>query len=320
MIPLTRIGAPTEWKEASLAMGFDRFVTAEDDFSTAFTNDGEAKLNTRICGVYFWITADGQTYVGKSKDIRSRLRQHRKFHRDLTHASFQPISEQFLAEEERRLIQMAERAGWPLRNVLEVSKSTSQRELDRFLEPKILEEFPYIGNPIAWTERQRQDFVILGRRQKSKLASYMDDPEFLQLTTAAVTTFVTACIPEPLITEHRFWSVTLFPKGSLLVARVNAGIQEVFTVAVKSGAVELRIISPAGFGNRVTEALYRSGARASHLDWETCADVLQGGRSLETVRGHVVSLMRLTSPLNSASHCPGLLDVEVARRLMETSK
>lgn len=70
------------WSKIARENGFREFLSASDGFSRT-TTSGRRWGSQNCPGIYFWLAADGEAYVGQSVRPQSRLRQHMRAHGDI---------------------------------------------------------------------------------------------------------------------------------------------------------------------------------------------------------------------------------------------
>lgn len=70
------------WKQFVIKRGFTDFVSPEDKFTALLTTKAKW-LKSKEAGIYVWIAENGEVYVGQSKSLIHRLRQHYKVHPDI---------------------------------------------------------------------------------------------------------------------------------------------------------------------------------------------------------------------------------------------
>lgn len=284
------------WHRLALENGFTDFLSTNDQFRR-LSGSNRAWSGTRP-GIYFWLAADGEAYVGQSVVPRSRLGQHIKAHGDLVHAAFQPCARAELDSLEQKLVDIVGRH-FPLRNIKFALSTASAVPFDQLVSPTEQQAF-LAGETIA--DHQWRALDEHERRQSKKFERFTADSKSAE-AIACVRLFLTHVIPKPAATEARFWSASLFPDRRFI--RVNAGQQEVFTYDWSSGRV--RVFSDTSLSLlRSWRTEYQTPSwvnflRPRHLDrW------LSGTRLL-SCRRLALRLVRHTQALNSASHCPQLL-------------
>jgi hypothetical protein len=284
------------WRKLALDNGFTHFLSAEDGFHRM--NGSNRLWSGKRPGIYLWLAADGEVYVGQSVVPRLRLRQHIKAHGDLVHAAFQPCAKAGLNALEQKLVDVLGKH-FPLRNIKFALSTASSVPFDELVSPAEQQAF------LAGEHLPDQEWQALGeheRRQSKKFERFTGDHSCIE-PLACARLFVSRVIPKPATTEACFWSASLFPDRRFI--RINAGQQEVFTVEWSTGRV--RIFSDRSLSLlRSWRTDYQTPSwvnlvRPAHLESWLAGDRLLSCRCL------VLRLMRHTQALNSASHCPQLL-------------
>ena len=283
-----------------MRLGFTDFVSSEDGFKT---KEGNAWSNAGSTGIYFWIAENGEAYVGQAKNVRRRLLQHWKVHRDILEAAFQPVDGNDLDAVEADLIKRVGKA-YPTRNIKLALETAAYVPFDQFMSASQRHGF-LLG------ERQEcaldwRALRILEQKQAQRFRRLQQEPCYHELL-GCLRTYIENCIPVPASTENRFWSVTLFPQSGTFL-RVNAGQQEVFTVIDDDGRAILA--RPLAFASMLYRSLrgplYSTKSYAYFVPREKFATWLTPKR-LVSCRKLVVWLMRHTTPLNNGSHCPQIV-------------
>ena len=93
---------------------------------------GNAWSNAGGTGIYFWIAENGEAYVGQAKNVRRRLLQHWKVHRDILEAAFQPVDANDLDAVEADLIKRVGKA-YPTRNIKLALETAAYVPFDQFM-------------------------------------------------------------------------------------------------------------------------------------------------------------------------------------------
>ena len=284
------------WLNLALDNGFTHFLSPDDRFRR-LTGSGRPWGGKRP-GIYTWLAAGGEAYVGQSVVPRSRLRQHVKVHDDLLHAAFQPCSKGELDALERKLVDVVGKH-FPLRNIKFALSTASAVPLDELANPAEQQVYLAGGTLVDhdWSALHEHE-----RRQAKKFERFMENPKSAA-ALAAVCLFVSRTIPKPAATETSFWSASLLPDPGFI--RVNVGQQEVFTYNWKADRV--RVFSDQSLSLlRSWRAFYQTPSWVNWLRPRRLDSWLAGDRLL-SCRRLVLRLMRHTQALNSASHCPQLL-------------
>ncbi len=285
------------WAAIAGELGFDDFTSAEDGFRTILKS-GEPWRPDPACGIYFWIANDGETYVGKSVNVPSRLRQHSRDHQDLSFASFRPVPRAQLAARETELIQRVCRTKLRTRNIKEALQTQAAVPFDRLVSEVDRNAF-LSGRDLA--DVSWRELALLEQKHARRFDRLTQETDFHQILRA-LGLFIERVIPRPAATEARFWSVSLFVQCHIL--RVNAGQQEVFTIQRASDArLYTRPLSTTPFGPESNGPMYRTSSYDAWVPVEELSNWLVGERLL-ACRELVIRLMRHTTPLNSGSHCP----------------
>ena len=211
------------WSKLACESGFLDFLSPEDGFKTCLSSGG-AWASRDQPGIYFWLASDGEAYVGQSITPQSRLRQHWRDHRDVSHACFMPCGLEHLNQVEEKLISQLGKH-FPLRNIKHAVTTSSEVPFDKVINDEERERF-LVGHDLP--DGPWRDLELLTRLQARRFAKFVAVDAGME-AVAVARTFVHRALPKPAATEVGFWSITLFPAKCLL--RVNAGQQEVFTCA-----------------------------------------------------------------------------------------
>lgn len=293
---LQQYGGFEAWRDEAERLGFSDFISPEDDFNRCLMK-GQPWSNHRRAGIYFWLAADGEAYVGQSVQPRSRLRQHLKVHGDLVCAAFQPCAAEALDATEAKLIEDAGKK-FLLRNIKLAISTASQVPFDEVVPLEDQSIFLTGGHlqDTAWSTLEQ-----LERVQRGKFERFVRHTEAAQ-AVEILSLFLKRAIPRPAATEAKFWSVTIKPTGRLL--RVNVGQQEVFTFEAHRDGNVVRIMtdSPVSLFNSWPTG-YQTRSFETQLAPHRVETWLTDKRLL-ACRRLVIQLMRHTQALNSSSHCP----------------
>lgn len=286
----------SNWVLHAQSLGFTEFVTPEDGFSTELTSNKVWGGRTS-CGVYTWITENGDAYVGQAVKVRARLQQHWKSHRSIVYAAFQPVEHQDLNVEEPRLIAAMETA-FPVLNIAFAKSSTTTVPFDQVVTQVERQEFlngGQLAENIDWSQ-----WPLLLRKQAAKFEVLVAD-ELFCVVLQAIRIFVERCIPKPRSTEVKFWSVTLHNESSLYF-RLNVGQQEVFTFW-NDGKLLARVIAQEKLASDAEGPIYATKSFVNYLPIADFDSWLRDD-NLIACRELVTWLMRHTVPIHSRSHCP----------------
>lgn len=278
-----------QWRKAATLAGFTDFVA---------TADGSTYRTNRP-GIYFWLAANGEAYVGQSIRPKQRLRAHMKAHGDLIAAAFQPCAKRHLDTLEAELVRQLGKSH-KLRNIKLAAWTCSKVPLDDVLSAE--EQLAFIQGQ-ALPRSVWQTFPEQERLHERRFRQFVDAGGSDALRALQI--FVERAVPRPEETELSFWSVTLLPAQKML--RVNVGQQEVFTVEFAGRRAVVRILTAKRvrlFGS--WRMPYQVESYVNSLPATKLGSWLNGQR-LVSARELVLRLMRHTQPLNSRSHCPQAL-------------
>lgn len=279
--------------------GFTHFVDLTGGASRCLLSGRSFK--PRRGGIYFWITEVGEAYVGKAKLVRSRLSQHVLNHPDVRWAFFKHVAEFERDAIEQETIRRADRL-FKTRNIKHALMTSVRRPLDEAIAPEDQERF-LGGEAIGLGEwRMHHD---LKTKQETGWRRFQALPHG-PAAANALRLFIERALPRPAATEVSYWSVTAAPQHYLL--RVNAGQQEVFTLADFGGEVIARVLTPQPRLGVIEGPIYETGSYVSAVPVDVLSDWLTG-RRLRSARELVIRLMRQSQPLNSRSHCPRLIEM-----------
>lgn len=166
-----RINIPdafSRWTCFAIELGFTDFVSSEDGFRTDLKSNA-AWANHGACGIYFWVAQDGETYVGKTINARSRLREHWRNHPDLSYACFKQVPEKHLDEIEVALIEKIG-AEFRTRNIKHALETKTHVPFDQFVSETARAAFLHgDGNlpDLDWRE-----LPLLEQKQSKKFARF----------------------------------------------------------------------------------------------------------------------------------------------------
>lgn len=289
-----------EWADSAAELGFTDFLSAEDGFRTCLRT-GRGWQNAKACGVYFWIAEDGETYVGETVKARSRLLQHLRTHPDLRYACFQAVPSDLRKVREADLIERVNKL-FPTRNIKRAVKSEEHVPFDDFISSVECEA--HLRGEWLEDDGNWRELPLLAQKQARRFAKVAGLPD-ADVIFGALFLYMWSVLPRPKVTEGRFWSVSLFVGPHIL--RVNAGQQEIFTIARgEDGYLYARPLALKAFAPDAVEPMYQTNSYDHWMRIEELADWLEG-EGLASSRELAVRLMRHTTTLNSASHCPQIV-------------
>ena len=287
-----------QWRSFVTFHGFHDIVSPEDRFATCET---EKWVRANATGLYCWLTENGEVYVGQAVKVRRRLLDHWKVHKDMIVAAFMEVDATSLSTKERDLIK-AVGSKYPTRNIKHAFSTATFVPFDEFMSGSQREKF--LSGQKLKTQTDWRPLDILEKKQAAKFRR-LEDLDGYNLLLFALRTYVTTCIPMPARTENRFWSVTIYPGGANLV-RVNAGQQEIFTIATGSYGFEVRVLALQKLDPSATGPVYEKASFVHHVTPGAVSDWLTVDR-VRACRDLVLHLMRHTTTLNNGSHCPQIV-------------
>ncbi len=212
-------------------MGNDAFrrwaIQSGTSLSTCF------KAGEDRCGIYILEFADGQRYVGQSRDVVRRFADHSRHHPDIVAVQFQAVDRHDLDAAERQMVQHQRDAGHHLRNIDLVSQSWADSVLDAVVDRDVQASWAN-GEPQIHPDDQRM--LIAKRRQatRSKYEQLTQVPAAGEVF-ADLVTYVNRVIPWPSATDGRFWTISAMPLTSRSrdvqrLVTINCGRVETFVV------------------------------------------------------------------------------------------
>ncbi len=181
------------------------------------------------CGVYVLGFANGEWYVGQSRDVAKRFAQHRLNHSDITLFTFREMPKADLSRFERDCIHSLEANKVRLRNLEHMSVVQGERDLDLLVAPD--EQRRWLARDLDEPKGPRVvEDPDLRRRYHSRFERFMDRPH-AEEALFVLGTYINTVIPFPRETELTFWSMSCLPndRGSVY-SRVNINMQEVMTL------------------------------------------------------------------------------------------
>lgn len=288
------------WADTARELGFTDYLSAEDGFTSCFES-GEKWRNAKSCGVYFWIAENGETYVGETLSARSRLLQHLKRHPDIRYASFQ-----LAPPDERKGIEadLIERVNglFPTRNIKGAVASEAHVPFDDFISVEDREA--HLRGDWLEDDGEWREYPLLSQKHRQRFERLSVLPD-AQTILGALFLYIWGVLPRPKVSERRFWSVSLFVGEHIL--RLNAGQQEMFTISRgEDGQLYARLLALEQFTCDAYGPLYQTRSFVHCLPIEDLPDWLDGAM-LASSRELAIRLMRHTTTLHSASHCPQIV-------------
>ncbi len=307
-------------------MGNDAFrrwaIQSGTSLSTCF------KAGEDRCGIYILEFADGQRYVGQSRDVVRRFADHSRHHPDIVAVQFQAVDRHDLDAAERQMVQHQRDAGHHLRNIDLVSQSWADSVLDAVVDRDVQASWAN-GEPQIHPDDQRM--LIAKRRQatRSKYEQLTQVPAAGEVF-ADLVTYISRVIPWPSATDGRFWTISAMPltnrtrDGQRLVT-VSCGKVETFVIwedrhthgaewflNIEHGVVRRRDMPPDVRGRFSTVDGYRTTGVVDRIDSGTAGSLaarLNETPGLEkAARQLALGLMRKGPSLFARFHCDDLVD------------
>ena len=274
-------------RQPSSPAGFSAFAI-KHGFSQPFavSTNGHAehfKWQEDRCGLYIWLASNGDVYLGQSVNVRRRLIEHQKNHLDLRVAAFRSVAKLDLDREEVRLARLFEAVG-PIRNIKLVARTFAVVRYDLAIADGLTA-------PRAMPEQET--------KAAKNWRLFYRHPQAAQVI-GHVRHFTEHGLPHVWTTEARFWSATAFRDGGV---RINCGQQELFTCTpLPDNTMQIRLLCDRSLDWRLKSRIYRTQSWEHH--WSPRK--LMTFKDWDKVQAFAEFLMRHTTALNSANHCPQL--------------
>jgi hypothetical protein len=191
---------------------------------------------------------------------------------------------------------------FPTRNIKGAIKSEAHVPFDDFISVK--EREAHLRGEWLEDDGDWRELPLLTQKQARRFARVLALSDADRII-GALFLYIWSVLPRPKVTEGRFWSVSLFVGSHIL--RVNAGQQEIFTIFREDdGHLYARALTLKPLDSDSEGPLYQTKSYAHWLAVDDLPDWLEGER-LASSRELAVRLMRHTTTLNSASHCPQIV-------------
>jgi len=303
---------------------FRRWVIAPGTSLSIHFRPGEPR-----CGIYILEFADGQRYVGQSRDVVRRFADHSRHHPDIVAIQFRTVEQSDLDAAERQIVQNQRDAGHQLRNIDLVSRSWGDSVLDAVVDQEAQAGWAE-GEPQTHPDDQR---MLIAKRRRNTLAKYQALQEVPAFDDAFddVCTYVGRVIPWPSATDGRFWTVSAMPgtnrtRDSQRLVTVNCGRVETFViiedrVTHEAGwflNIEHGLVSPQDLPQDLRDTLvvgengYRTTGTVDQIDSGMAGSLaawLNETPGLEiAARQLALNLMRKGPSWYARSHCDDLVD------------
>ncbi len=197
------------------------------------------RAKKRRGGIYVLGFANGERYVGRSKDVVKRFLQHRAVHTDITSFTYLRVRREDQAGQERACVAALEAGGVLLRNRALMSAVRGASEFDGMVP---------VDGQSAWLETgvlperdvppEDTFYADLRRRYAPRFAAFLERDD-ARSVLGPLGRYLRSCIPYPEDTAASFWSLSCLPVSNVL-SRVNINMQEVLTLAEVDAQVLFR--------------------------------------------------------------------------------
>lgn len=171
--------------------------------------------NNYTSGIYILQFTNKEYYIGQTIKIENRLKQHFKKFDDINYVYFKPVHEEFLLDEENKIISFFENQGIRIRNLKQINfknifNNACQKEWITNSEYNYLSGSKFDNEKVRgkYSERFR---LLQGKSYFSNLVS----------TTSI---YLKASIPNYIASEYNYWSITCLPKYLVkenCISRIN---------------------------------------------------------------------------------------------------
>lgn len=281
------------------------------------------------CGIYILEFADGQRYVGQSRDVVRRFADHSRHHPDIVALQFRAVAQSDLDAAERQIVQNQRDAGHRLRNIDLVSRSWGDSVLDAVVDQEAQAGWAE-GEPQTHPDDQR---MLIAKRRLATLAKYqaLQQVPAFNAVFADVCAYVGRVIPWPSATDGRFWTVSAMPgtnrtRDSQRLVTVNCGRVETFVIIEDRAThesdwflnIEHGLVSPQDLPRDLRDALivvedgYRTAGTVDCIDGGKTGSLaawLDETPGLEiAARQLALNLMRKGPSWYARFHCDDLVD------------
>ncbi len=205
----------------------NKFDILELGFSVLEENKGS--------GVYIIQFENGEYYIGQTKEIQVRIKQHHKKYSDIKTILFKPVSIEFLLEEENKMIQKFERKQLRIRNLKQI---------------EFLNIFD-VSKQIQWSENLNYNFLSGEKFTNEKLRNEFSE-RFLILKEKCyfenlieiLSIYIQSTIPNFIASEYNYWNITCLPKymkKSQCIARININTVPVLSIFEEEDDITLML-------------------------------------------------------------------------------
>jgi len=167
---------------------------------------------------------DGEFYVGQSKKIITRLKQHYKKYKNIKNVFIKPLFEEGLIDEENKLIAVFENKLFRLKNDIQIN-FTNIFNYDCQIKWNSDLNFNFISGTKFDNEKFREEYHQRFAELKNK--------SFYVRLIPMIAQYIFKTIPNYIAGEYNYWSITCLPKFLLKenwVTRININGVPVFSV------------------------------------------------------------------------------------------
>ena len=332
--PLDRLGFPTPTDVAGLKTVAHLF--------------GSSKPR---CGIYLLALPNERFYNGQAVDVVRRFSQHAKTHERIEKFSFIPTTKSKLDAREKALIFTAESSGLTLVNVVHVSNTYGESDLDDLVSPDELTAWlrdPFQQNEADFATQPIELPIAHVARFEANYARFKDNP-FFEPAAILLYLYVDSAVPFPRRTEYTFWAVSCLPSTNRStfprLLCLSASVMELFCLGYhKDPALAGELW---GFVNVASDVLFDAyGSEAEfqrahphiavrHITYRDAGqhqvnfeaylrndmfDLLNDGAVIKAAAELSVRLMRKRATIYSKFHCPQLVDAALGLREMESKE
>jgi len=193
------------------------------EFITNPQNSLQVELKN-ISAVYVLEFDNGEYYIGQSKKVISRLRQHRKTYEDIKNIFIKPKDEGYLVDEENKTIALFEEMLLRIRNVLQVD---FRNIFDSDCQKNWINDltFNYISGERYENAKVREKYKTQYNDLKCK--------SFYNRLIPMIALYIQNTIPNYIAGEYNYWSITCMPKFLIkenCISRININGIPVFSI------------------------------------------------------------------------------------------
>lgn len=195
------------WAMHALKLGFTDFISPEDGFLIELSKNSKW-TNSHACGIYAWVTGNGQSYVGQAVNVRNRLRQHWTNHRNIAYAAFQAVSPNDLDSIEKQLIRkMEEHFPSSTLNIKFATSSMKVVPFDLIITPEICANF--LRGESLQNSNEWQNWPLLENKKVRNFERF-EKARISKDVMNALSIFIDRCLPDAPATEVKFWSASYY--------------------------------------------------------------------------------------------------------------